>query len=165
MKKIISLLLALVLCLGLCACSSSSNEIELTPDNASKYLNIYVSIVKDHSKEVEHDSEIGWLGNCWDVQCVTKGASSNFNYNDIYIKAKITITYTRYKDAGYIYNHFDEYDTQTVTRYVEITPDIAGNGLVNLAPLDLGDYYATNENGKMQKTVEIIEISGTVSPA
>jgi len=160
MKKYLALILVLVMCLSLCACGK---KIELTADNASKYLDIYTVKYMDHSKSVKNSSDLGWLGNYWKFQFRTEGVSTNFNYDDICIQAKITITYTRYKDLNYIYNAFEEYDTQTVVRYVEIETDIAGEGYIELDPIDLGSYYTGEDHLNVE--FEIIEISGSVSPA
>ena len=53
--------------------------------------------------------------------------------------------------------------TQTVVRYVEIETDIAGEGYIELDPIDLGSYYTGEDHLNVE--FEIIEISGSVSPA
>lgn len=162
MKKYIALILALVMCLSLCACGK---KIELTADNASTYLDIYAGASKDHGNaDVTHFGDLGWLSNKYRIQFNVKGVSSNFNYNDVGIKAKITITYTRYENLCYNRGFYDMevYDTQSTTRLVEVKTDIAGNAVIQLDPLVLGEFYASDNSVKVE--VEIIEISGSVSP-
>ena len=79
MKKALSLLLALVLCLSLCACEkSNSNHIVLTKDNIETYFNIRAGV-----------SEIYGLAEDYEVYASLEGVSDNFNYENISVTFKI----------------------------------------------------------------------------
>lgn len=111
MKKAISVLLALVMCLGMCACGENSggekpNAIELTLDNYERYLDVYASAYVKTDYKVHNAAQTGFVigksgssaynfvtGNFGQYvygNVSVRGLSQNFNYNDIVIEVEFT---------------------------------------------------------------------------
>lgn len=97
MKRAISLILALVLCLGLCACGDKN--IELTIDNYDDYLTIsanvfsaeYTSVPNGHRFYLRDERFIIPQGvtDTFTVVVEIEGVSPNFQYSDITLDVSI----------------------------------------------------------------------------
>ena len=183
MKKALSLILALVLCLGLCACAAEPKEtepagVELTLDNYTNYLNIdaswYRSIQDEHQYTTQFHEVVGEYATkdfvramCAKVEVT--GASTNFNYNSIKIVGEYQVSGL----AWMAINNSISKDVQgfEVVIPIEIMLNIAGDGSAyaefvlpdNLVITSHGSLYDTDE--EINDEFKIIEISGTVSPA
>lgn len=102
MKKVISLILAIVMCLPLCACGNNSigdNSIELTLENYKDYLDIRAYAVPAEDCVANNDSFFDMNGKrCGAssissylyVKAYVEGVSDNFTYSDIVIKVRVT---------------------------------------------------------------------------
>lgn len=167
MKRFLLVLLAFATCISIYACESnksdgvntSNNRIELTLDNYSKYLNISTSMHMGNEIEIwgvtYHDELM------YKVQ--VKGASSNFNYNDVSIKVKVSGKIRCYYSLG------GEYDTNIQDTFVIDDLNIAGDGSATrtYTPRDNGSYiynilFNTNERTKL--TIEVVSVEGYVVP-
>ena len=161
MKKAISLLLALVLCLSLCACSkenaesSKSNEVILTLDNYKTYLNLDI-----HSFAPGDSDAYGFPGapHCRSeytgaISCT--GASTNYDYNNIEITVKFTGTADVYENSKKIEYTIDKTET--------ISCDIGGKGgsFVELFVGKLATRMIDEDSVKC--SWEVVSISGSVS--
>lgn len=153
MKKAVSLILALVLCLGLCACTAEPKEtepagVELTLDNYDDYLEINV---EDDYHQIEGNRR--GLSFIADVT----GVSSNYNYDNVTVKVRIHGSYQYVNLVGAVHYWTNEYNLT-----IEIDTNIAGNGQKEStqcrAPSGCGIA------GYADFQYEIIEVSGTVSP-
>lgn len=184
MKKAISILLVLVMCLSMCACGETeTNEIKLTLDNYDDYLNISAGV---HGvEEVETDKDY-WLGAyyqgykyvhdkfytayCGSVS--TKVVAPNYNFHDVTLKIRFTgkvlavMENSDPKSPTTMYHNIGFEDTfelnvgGTVKNKEALIIDLPENTLIL-------SQWSDEYNGKynIQITWEIVEISGTVSPA
>ena len=155
MKKLIALLLALVMCLSLCACGGKSNEVELTSENYATYLNISSSHSHTGTATIMM-IDGGKSPVCYpEASGVIKvvGVSSNYDYNNLVIKVKATATYDTYTGS------IDSKRTGTSTDEVTISCDIAGNGSESFTIFNdtscKVDVYSINIDW------EVVSISGT----
>ena len=170
MKKTLSLLLALVLCLSLCACGSEgkSNGTELTLDNYSNYLTVdarlgdlgdgvYVGTANFGTGVSFSGGRTYYLYkgfNCW---VGVKGVSTNFNYNNV----SVTVRFTgKYKTADReTYNWTVGGD---INKEVTVNCNIAGEGHISEALSTEGQYVMSD---MADVKCEVVAISGTVTPA
>ena len=163
MKKAISIMLVLAICLGMCACGADtkSNEIELTLDNYKQYLDVKRVEIDDISKNVQVGQYTAYK--CYQLGGVINiaGSTTNFNYNNVKVIVRFSGTY----GTGKLETLSPKADEGSITNFnevVELTLNISGNGFIN-SPL------ITAPNGKALVEIngsgEIIGISGTVSPA
>lgn len=192
MKKVISLILALVLCLSLCACGTPGNPTEvpettvpettipettaakgtpLTLDNYDSYLTIKVSAYSkedgDHVRFSVQQYNFGYGmkipgGYTWylypllGVNANIKGASSNFNYYDVEVKVKVSVTY----ESGDPYTG-DWKAPETFEKVFTIKCNIGGEGS-NGETIDLGKYL---HDDMLEYKWEVVEITGYVEKA
>ena len=174
MKRIISILLC-VLFIGLTFCACGSKETQLTVDNYKDYLNvdIKVSVSGSADDSVLASGAILKDGSRFSGSAFTKlaywgevsGASSNFNYNDVKIKVKISGTYEGMKNMkDYPFTDYQSIGDVPFEYEAEISTDISGSGKLETVYVDIPDDVCTDGN-LIKSEVEIIEISGTVSPA
>ena len=153
MKKAISLLLALVICLSLCACGGS--KVELTLENYKTYLDVNIKSFAPGDSDAWRFPDaphcrseyIGFVG------CA--GASTNYDYNDI----KITVRF---------YGNADIYVDSVKTKYkfdetITVSCDIGGKGnsFVELFEGKLATRMIDEDS--VECSWEIISITGTVS--
>ena len=110
MKKVISLLLALVMSLCMCACGENaggekSDAIELTLENYEQYLDVYANAYVKSDYEVHNAAQSGFVigrssggydfvtgdfgQNVYGFVSV-EGLSQNFNYSNIKVEVKFT---------------------------------------------------------------------------
>ena len=165
MKKMISILLGLAICLSMCFCfpgCGKGKEIKLTLDNYKEYLNIERCSVYEETKGVPV-GYFGTLERCYQLSCGVKttGASTNFNFNNVKIKVRCHGTYgtntlvsaSLTADSGSI-KSFDE--------IIEVSTNIAGS-------CSFGETLVSAPAGKaiveVRADCEIVGISGTVTPA
>ena len=170
MKKIIILLSigTMVFCLTACG---KSKEIELTLENYDDYLNIDVSghasgdmygvsqsvrLTDDYSALMFYGDIIG--------NAYVKGASTNFNYNDVKIKIKLSGEYESYKFDTYMLGTFAQSENGTYEMIFELDTNISGDSEQVSDDFSLPDGYVTHDYLLYNKNVEVIEISGTVTP-
>lgn len=180
MKKALSLILALVLCLSLCACGEDkkSNEIELTLDNYNQYLNIDVDfvdgniiklgkwIIVDEAGYDGVDAYIDEAMTSFGCYAEVEGVSQNFNYNDV----KVTIEVSgKYKAR----NRNDLYKVQSIESFsltINSSTNIAGGSINNDKV-----YYTIPNNMAVARGMtapivvdyefKVVSISGTLTPA
>ena len=182
MKKAVSIILALVMCLSMCACAggTKTKEIELTLDNYDDYLKIwpYISLPHDiaRSNTRYFDAMDGTGCIVMDYSsyiCIgvsVKGISDNFSYSDITLEVKATGRYIAV-DQNQAYNscHTTVYQNQTFSQYIECKLDIAGDGTgistgkVRVPGGLVIPYHSAHPSTDF--TFEIVKISGTVTPA
>lgn len=153
MKKAVSLILALVMCLSLSACGNKG--VELTLENYSTYLNLDIGSFAPADVEMWNfpgapgcrEKYLGFV-NC-------KGASTNYDYNNIQITVRFFGTGDIFVNSEKESYEFDE----TVT----ITCDISGKGSKSV-DLFAGKCATRMINGdSVNCTWEILSISGTVT--
>ena len=152
MKKALSLLLVLVMCLSLCACGTEkkSNEIELTPENFNKYVK-----VERHRVITDITSRGTVLKAYWVLDL--NGASVNYDYNDVSVTYKVSTTW-------YCKGH-----TRTCEFNATASTDISGHCY---AGEDLShDFFRCSEHkdqyapgDRLTWNWEVISVTGTLTP-
>ena len=181
MKKVLSLILALLMCLSLCACAgeTKSNAIELTPDNYDDYLKININLnhPKDAGKnkryvgpkgEIQSD---GSFSSYLSLDVSVEGVSSHFLYSDIVIVVRAKGSHLICETSRGL-NGFSAYDTDWLpvvfTHKVRCNLDIAGSG----KGID-EEKYSVSDNivfptafaaGGFDFDYEIVSIEGKVTP-
>ena len=90
------------------------------------------------------------------LKCSVRGASTNFNYNDVSLQLKITITC-----RGVTRNN--EIEEKVIKEFINIDTDIAGNADTFIKEYSFDGYGVNNEF--IDTKVEVLEISGSVSKA
>ncbi len=172
MKKILVVILAAVMLFTFVGCGKT---IKLTKENYETYLKINTSKYMDNHEFLTYESRhnipgypdvFGVYEKC-NLTVYSEGVSQNFNYNEVKIKAKITVEYLKVgdNDAEYSVDHYidpflDGYGTETYI--VELNADISGCCESEAFELDFGDFYSFYE--AVSTEIEILEISGTVTP-
>ena len=174
MKKAISILLVLVLCLSMCACGGTSKEIKLTTENIEDYLDFEFAMYSDgdYEKIIYHvwrpdknsyyqTSQLGTRAVCL---LKVAGVSQNYNYSDISVTIRITGKYAALKKSDvsnggwgkYQYEYFT-YNTPTI----QLDLNVSGIGESKF-------YYQIPNNlyayGLFEYDYEIIEVTGTIAP-
>lgn len=180
MKKAVSFILAIILCLSMCACSAKSNEIELTLDNYDDYLKINIALNHPNDVKPKCKKFIGANGSIYtdgsfssylalDVR--VEGVSSNFLYSDIVIVVRANGKHL-VCDTSSGLNGFSAYDTNwhavTFTHTVKCNLDIAGSG----KGIDEEKFSVSNNiafptavaAGGYMFDYEIVSIQGKVTP-
>lgn len=190
MKKLLSLILALAICLPLCACGEKSNEIELTLDNYKQYLDVSAQAQLREDYESDNSFLIGYdtKNNC---NCVTskfgqnvygyiwvEGLSQNFNYNDIEIKVEFTgkcyhLDLNADEDNNTSTLAWSEYSFITECNEVDITGCGDGEGKWELPSgrgipkfgywNDVRLIYKPDDF--LEYEYKVVSVSGTVTPA
>ena len=185
MKRVLSLILALVLCLCLfTACGSKSTK--LTTENYSNYMNVNAGVGYTSNQIKGEPIWFGVYANSGSKQVSTKFATevrgsfstsdvvSNFNYQDVTFTVKFTGSVSIVdKDSG-----TDEVATVSQFPFEFLgTFDLMLNGEVkdsnNVYTLPLPDnmvavsdtYNVPYDICQIDYTWEIVEITGTVMPA
>lgn len=169
MKKALSLILALVLCLSLCACDNSdanSDEVKLTLENYSKYLSIKAKVgnpdIFDGGVKLMHDVPIeggarSFVYTYFNITLGVEGVSTNFNYNDLSITVRFSGTYKTYDDAAREWDSGNKLDAELTAKC-----NIAGEGSASTKFYPDGGYVLQE---KANVGWEVVAISGTVTPA
>ena len=185
MKKAISILLVIVMCLCMCACGEKSNEIELTLDNYDDYVEIHAGIYGRQAVKTDNDY---WLGaysqgykfvenefyTGYEGSLDTEVVAPNFNFHNVTVKIHFTgnvlaILEDSNPDSPTTTNYSIDFD-DTFELNVGGTLKEDEGKIIDLPQnlLILNNFWSANYDGKYEiKNVnwEIIEISGTVSPA
>ena len=195
MKKMISLMLAMIMCLSFFACASNTpvetkaNEIELTLDNYEQYLD--VSAYAGLRKEYEGNSFVIGRSGAYDFitddfsqniygYVYVDGLSQNFNYSNIKIEVEITGK-CFHCDLDAKMNENEETLRWSIFEFVATCSkvDITGKGRNNgsdkfALPVGRGVPVLSYAPGVTQYyedrdfleyTYKVISISGTVVPA
>lgn len=154
MKKI-AILITFVLVFTLCGCGGekTNNSIELTLDNYSDYLKIYVS----HDVSGDAIKIEGFSSPFYDqviTYAVAEGVSSNFNYEDVEIVLEPTVEYS--SSSRYHALKGTESFTETIT----LNCDVAGNASETVSTSLKGYTYASS----IESHTTIVSISGKVTP-
>lgn len=172
MKKLLAFILAAALALSLAACgggAEGSKGTELSADNYAQYLNLNVTAFSGDPKlsypvgvQITDSYKAMMLcGTIW-INMEVSGASTNFNYNDVVIKVKATVTYgtdTYKNEFADIRNNKETYQFD-----LEAKTNISGNCDVIVEKYELPDGYYTHDY-LVSVDYEILEIAGTVTPA
>ena len=169
MKKALSLMLALVMCLSLCACGNSggsSDEVTLTMENYSKYLSIDAAVFTPSSSDaavnLPNPAKFGdvitsTVYKYFNLRLNVEGVSTNFNYHDVSVTVRF---FGKYQ----IYNRTAESYSIGNTLLAELTAEcnIAGDGssLTEFYP-DHGFVFERQPNVDW----EIVAVSGSITPA
>lgn len=165
MKKALSLILALVLCLSLCACGgNNSNRIVLTKDNIETYFKLNAGLYDNGNYGMGNEP------NEFHAWAKVEAVSTNFNYEDIKITFRVKRNARCCKfnlgpdipaSQSVLYDHEIPCDAE-----ITITTNIAGNGEEKI-PLD----YICQEHSQTPYFLrdsdiswEIVSVSGYVVP-
>ena len=155
MKKTLSLIMALVMCLSLSACGGKSKE--LTVDNYSDYLNISVKPLFTGK-----DWLIKPTGSPNSISCNSqaessidiKSASSNYDYENVVITIRVTATYNTYEK-------FEKTPNVAFADEIALSCDIGGNGTGNLVVFKgIEKTYQIEENS-LEYNWEVVAVQGT----
>lgn len=177
MKRIIALVLAAIFCLlTFCACGEKkeddkgdSNKIQLTTENYKTYLDVNVEVVgggKDYPNMFDSDPI------CYsaiDAIATVKGASSNYNYENVVITIKVSGEYEHMSGlSAYDWPSTDGKKPINMEDIV-ITTNIAGNGegRSSMNVVDNFDGYGDYDVARMDWTYpkyEVVSVSGYVVP-
>lgn len=153
MKKIITLLITLFMCISLCSCGA--NSISLTLDNYADYLDVSGSYTMGGSphKDKQHGTLYPEIITNIDVE----GVSSNYIYNNVEVLAKISGTYTEFPSPSEYYRGTETDFDKTFS----IKCNKAGNGSDN-SSTKVSDY-----TGKIYTDLsfDIISVSGSITEA
>lgn len=174
MKRILSVVLC-VLFIGLTFCACGGKETPLTVENYKDYLNVEINVSTSLSADdnVLASGAILKDGSRFVGSAFTKlrywgevsGASSNFNYKDVKIKARIFGTYEGMKNMkDYPFSDYQSIGDIPFEYEAEISTNISGSGKLETVYVDIPDDVCTDDS-LINSDFEIIEISGTVSPA
>ena len=176
MKRVLSLTLALVMCLLLCCSLSAcgSKDVELTLDNYKDYLDIrpYIS----HGDDVDADKVkfydlngkrcgASQAGSYFTLCASVEGVSSNFTYDDIIIEVKATGKYVACKPGDAETSTVVE-DSFTLIINCDLNVSGAGEGRSTENYTIPGEMVvpAMLYAETIEFTYEIISISGKVTP-
>ena len=171
MKKLIALILALILCLSLCACGGK--ETKLTLENYTQYITLETACSLSDDIRVA-DTELPgtggvvtfYMGDTITPMVKIIGASSNFNYNNVKVKVRFSGTY-----YGYVFRNpdgwhidVDPVGEKTFEYVLEATANIGGNSEKVKGSYILPEGMLSDRD-LLSFTVEVIEVSGTISEA
>lgn len=194
MKKLFVLLLMFTVVCSLCSCSAATSNsasettsevddgsIKLTADNYEKYIksngeNCYP---KGEYECVDVSGKKASLKLCDIVYAsvTLNGLSTNFNYNDVKIVYKVTGCYERFtKKPEQLIEYVDlangyiKYsDLATVEENFEfevvVETDISGNGTGTFDYKIPNGYRVNGKDALKEYNIEVVSVSGTVTPA
>lgn len=167
MKKLLALILSAALAIPLTSCGSKGTK--LTLDNYEQYLHItaFASTSGDSitmiyprpRQDPIHEPIHLTLHDSIAATANVSGASTNFNYNDVVAKVKVTVTYSTPRD-GYGDTTWS-CDSEKLELILEVKTDISGEGSTTLKE-QLATYKACSIE---KRKFEVLEITGTVTPA
>ena len=184
MKKAISLILVFVMCLHLCACGGSNSDTPetteapteqkgtpLTLDNYDTYLRVFCESNPNYDDTrplfsvQQHNGGNGMKttsGYTWYLYPLARmyvfieGASTNFNYFDIEVTIKFTITCQPGNPSTGEWEN-----AETIEQLVTVNCDIGGRGFYQ-ENTDLGHYLHSD---MYEYQWEVVEITGYVDKA
>lgn len=191
MKKAISILLVLVMCLSMCSIFTGcrSNGIELTLDNYEQYLDVSASAWLQ--KDYEGYSFVIGRSGAYDFitddfsqniygDVSVKGLSQNFNYSNIKIEVEITgkcfhCDLGAKKDENEKTLRWSNFEFVATCSKVDITGKGSSNGSDKFSlPSGRGVPVLSYANGVtryyeerdfLEYTYKVISVSGTIIPA
>lgn len=161
MKRAISILLVLVMCLSMSIClNGCAGGTKLSLSNYKTYMSINI-----HDKYISKGVQVGYWGNQTRnthlyFEVLSSGESANHNYNNVKIKIRIYGSYGL-ADLKSISDSPDE--TKSFEIFVTLEPNISG--------LTVGGVDSQKISGDGKAIVscnfqyEVVSISGTVTPA
>ncbi len=173
MEKALSLILALILCLGLCACNSNQKpqEIELTKDNVKRYLDVRAIVYTDTTYEYLTKNFCKIDDGAWSKtfysgfygKAATHAVHSDYKYKDVYVTVKISGSTTAV-GKGLAYQGLDSDNKKTVEYELEvcIAPNISGEGESYSTDFRLPINMVTDGRVLSDFEFEIIDVMGTV---
>ena len=163
-KRVLGCIMIAVMIVTMCSCGNN-NEIELTLDNYSDYLDVSVSWYGTGEKyflnnglKITSNYEALVMVDSVGMSVEVSGVSTNFNYNDVTITLKIKGNYNCY-DFLNIDGPEYTYDYESI---LTVDTNISGSGS-NSDFIELSDHLVTHDY-LISGEYEIIEISGTVTP-
>ena len=146
------------------------DSIALTMDNYQQYLNVSSSwnltgseegLFKNVCPEQTKDGRTSWS---WKKEigyrASVKGASTNFNYDDVVVVLKVSGTYDTFDMEYGEYGKWVREEDNPIDLTMEITTNIAGEG----------DDFQTISSSRwihenlVNSTIEVVSVSGTVTP-
>lgn len=141
------------------SCSLLSTK--LTQKNYTDYLKLRVEVEDDDCDdlwwyETINNEEIRVYQHLF-LHCKVRGASSNFNYNDVQLKLKITMTC-----KGFDYSSHS-YQEKVIEDVIDIDTDIAGNSDPFTKEYSF-DGFGVNDD-YVDVKYELVDIHGSVSKA
>ncbi len=157
MKKALSLLLALVMCLSLAACGD--NETELTLENYTNYLNISAIPLftgKDWLMKPSGSPNSITCNSKAEYQMTATGASSNYDYNNVVVTVKVTAIYNTFSG-------FEKTENVEVSKELTITCDIGGSGTGQVVIFEGREQSYQIEKNSLDVSWEVVSVSGTVA--
>ena len=187
MKKAISIMLVLVMCLSLCSCAgeTKSNEIKLTLDNYDDYLDFSAYVYGTQEKETAKDYWLGAYYNSgklvendfytgYSGSLSAKVVAPNYNFHNVTVKIRftgkvLTIIENSNPDSPTTLNHDIDFE-DTFELNVGGTVKDGKHKIIDLPQnMLILDYGISDSHYKYKYDIieswEIVEISGTVSPA
>lgn len=173
MKKSIAIIMALAMCISLCACGGGKDNIKLTLDNYSTYLSVdarmYNGSLFEDAVNVQHlnnghgipynerGSSTFYVYEKLITSLEVKGVSTNFNYNDVSITVRFTGTYQTVDIDTGEWDSGNEISTELTAKC-----NIAGEGSA-FDKFSGNGGYMYDERADVKW--EVVAISGTVSPS
>jgi hypothetical protein len=149
--------------------AEESKGTELTTDNYAQYINLDIKAsagdplftCPDGVRISESYMATMLYGSVF-VNMTVSGASTNFNYNDVTIKVKATVTYRTDTYKNYFADIMESKETQEFD--LEAKTNISGNCDVIVAYYELPEGYYTHDY-LISVDYEMVEVTGTVTPA
>ena len=166
--KVSAFFVMIMLMLLVTGCGEKEDDsIVLTMDNYQQYLNVSSSwnltgsengLFQDVCPEQTKDGRTTWS---WEKEigyrASVKGASTNFNYNDVVVVFKVSGTYDTFDLEN---GEWVREEDNPIDLTIEVTTNIAGEG----------DDFQTISSGRwihenlVNSTIEVVSVSGTVTP-
>lgn len=171
MKRALTLFLALLMVLSLCACGGDSGKIELTLDNYETYLKVNTYMLEEGTwLQLSYENGIALPDGSVQVavypqagcELTINGASENFNYNDVKVVAHVTGRWEYRKLFGVV-PPGGEPGNQEVDLTLEAIGNITGQGRDRKTFKFPADCYSCRQLAGCN--IEIVEVSGALTPA
>ena len=152
-------LMLLIIALMISSCGFLGTK--LTAKNYQDYLKIRVEVEDDDGDDVYWseiiDNKERRMNQHLFLRCRVRGASTNFNYNDVQLKLKVTM-----KCKGFNYSDHTQ-EEKVIEEIVDIDTDIAGNSEYFRKEY-VFDGYGVNDN-YVDVSYELVDIHGSVTKA
>ena len=160
MKRIITFIVVLMLSLSFCACNNGqSDEVELTLDNYSTYLNVTnLPLFTGKSWRIQplYSPNTILCNSQAECEIEVKAASPNYDYNNVVITLNVIATYDTFEG-------FNETTDVVSKKQVEISCDIGGNGTARAIIFKGKDKKYQIEEDSLNLEWNIVSVSGTVT--
>lgn len=169
MKKKMAILLSLILIVVCCACGNKKTK--LTLDNYSKYLSVSAGVyppgfdTNDSARfpggvPLTDGSLTFYLYRHLNTYARVDGLSTNFNYNDVVVTVRVDETFRTYDTKKKEWS-----SDKPISEKYTVACDIAGNGKIVGNISEAGGSIANMHEDMATYEWEVVDISGTVSPA